>query len=189
MRGIGAWVDDPGRNFFSRTSPFYEVFKCADGKQLTLGAIEPRFYAQLLWLLGLDDVEASRQYGSRAWPVLKARIAVLIRTRDRDHWCGLLQGTDVCFSPMLDLDEAGGHEHNRARGMFVEARRPRFSRTPTRAPEAGPLVSEHAKVMLSESGTARLLFQSGARNGRALEDALAPVRSPSRRCCRFGAAK
>jgi alpha-methylacyl-CoA racemase len=159
MRGIGAWVDDPARNFFSHTSPFYEVFECADGKHVTLGAIEPQFYAQLLDRLGLADVDPSRQYDSRAWPELKARIAALIRTQDRAYWCSLLLGTDACFAPVLDLDEAAEHEHNRARGVFVDvdgkrqpAPAPRFSRTPARAPAAGPLVGEHTSALLRELG-------------------------------------
>ncbi|PVX81167.1 CaiB/BaiF CoA transferase family protein [Paraburkholderia unamae] len=162
MRGIGAWVDRPERNFFSHTSPFYDVFECADGKHVTLGAIEPQFYAQLLQRLGLDDVDPAAQYDSRAWPELKARVAALIRTREREHWCGLLLGTDVCFAPVLDLDEAAAHEHNRARGVFVEvdgkrqpAPAPRFSRTPSRAPQAGPLVGEHTEAVLMELGHAK----------------------------------
>ncbi|WP_213308507.1 CaiB/BaiF CoA transferase family protein [Paraburkholderia sacchari] len=159
MRGIGAWNDNPERNFFSHTSPFYEVFECADGKHVTLGAIEPQFYAELLQRLGLDDVDPSRQYDSRAWPELKARIAALIRTREREHWCRLLLATDACFAPVLDLDEAARHAHNVARGVFVEvdgkrqpAPAPRFSRTPAREPQAGPLIGEHTQAILMELG-------------------------------------
>ncbi|MDE2503646.1 MAG: CoA transferase, partial [Burkholderiales bacterium] len=147
MRGIGYWRDDPAQNFFLHGSPFYEVFECADGGCVTLGAIEPAFYAELLRRLGLDDVDPASQYDTRLWPALKARVAARLREKTRAQWCALLEGTDACFAPVLDFDEAAAHPHNVERGLFVEvdgqrqpAPAPRLSRTPARAPGPGCVI-------------------------------------------------
>jgi alpha-methylacyl-CoA racemase len=157
MRGNGFWCDEPERNLFANSSPFYEVFECADGRHITLGAIEPQFYAELLKRLGLADVDPAGQYDHRAWPALKARVAEQIKTRSRAQWQTLLEGSDVCFAPVLSLAEAGEHPHNVARGMFVDvagqrqpAPAPRLSRTPARPPTPGALCGEHTAEILSE---------------------------------------
>ena len=159
MRGVGFWRDDPARNFFLNSSPFYEVFECADGRYVSLGAIEPGFYAQLLQRLGLSDVDARQQYDHRSWPQLKARIATLLKTRTRDDWSALLEGSDACFAPVLDLAEAPRHPHNAERGVFVDvqgqtqpAAAPRLSRTPARPPAPGAAVGEHTSALLAELG-------------------------------------
>jgi alpha-methylacyl-CoA racemase len=108
MRYNGFWRDEPERNLFLNGSPFYEVFECADGQHITLGAIEPPFYAELLRRLELNDVDPAGQYDHRAWPELKARVAAQIKTRSRAAWQSLLEGTDVCFAPVLSLAEAAG---------------------------------------------------------------------------------
>lgn len=99
-------------------SPFYDVYACADGKFVTVGAIEPQFYAFMLDKLGMIDVDVREQMQSDKWPALKERVASLLRSRTRDAWCELLEGTDVCFAPVLDIDEAALHPHNVARGLF-----------------------------------------------------------------------
>jgi alpha-methylacyl-CoA racemase len=99
-------------------SPFYDVYACADGGFITLGALEPQFYALLLDKLGLADVDPEAQYDTRGWPALKARFEALFASRPRAHWCVLLEGSDVCFAPVLSLKEAAGHPHNVARGIF-----------------------------------------------------------------------
>lgn len=108
-------------------SPFYDVYECADGHYVTIGAMEPQFYAELLAKLGLDDVDPAGQYDKAAWPGLKARIAALLRSRSRSHWCALLEGSDACFAPVLSLAEAARHPHNVARGMHEATIAPRFS--------------------------------------------------------------
>jgi alpha-methylacyl-CoA racemase len=135
------------------------VFECADGAHVTLGAIEPQFYAELMQRLELDDVDPRSQYDSGDWPALKPRIAALIRSRDRDHWCAQLLGTDACFAPVLDLEEAAAHPHNQARQVFREvdgkiqpAPAPRFSRTPARESQAGPLMGEQTDTLLASLG-------------------------------------
>jgi len=159
MRAIRYWSDDPAHNFFLHSSPFYESFVCADGRFVTLGAIEPAFYAELLRRLELDDVDPARQYRSEDWPALKARVAERIRSRTRDEWCAALEGSDACFAPVLSFDEAAAHPHNAARDLFVEiegqrqpAPAPRLSATPARSPSAGVRIGEHTDAVLAELG-------------------------------------
>ena len=123
-------------------SPFYDTYVCADGGFVTLGALEPQFYALLLGKLGLYDVDAAAQYDKTAWPGLKARFAALFASRPRAHWCELLEGSDACFAPVLSLAEAVRHPHNVARGIYrsgadgaIEvAAAPRFEALPRGAP-------------------------------------------------------
>jgi alpha-methylacyl-CoA racemase len=99
-------------------SPFYDVYACADGGYITLGALEPQFYALLLDKLALADVDATAQYDQTTWPALKARFTALFASRPRAHWCALLEGSDVCFAPVLSIAEAAVHPHNVARGVY-----------------------------------------------------------------------
>ena len=119
-------------------SPFYDVYECADGRHVTIGALEPQFYALLLAKLGLDDVAPAAQYDRAQWPALKTRLTALFRTRPRDAWSALLEGSDVCFAPVLSLAEAALHPHNAAReihtvlpsGAIRVAGAPRFTPLP-----------------------------------------------------------
>jgi alpha-methylacyl-CoA racemase len=158
MRAVGFWKD-ASRNFFLNGSPFYETFECADGKAVTLGAIEPQFYAELLRRLGLDDVDPGRQHRIEDWPALKTRVAARLREKTRDEWCALLEGTDACFAPVLTHDEAAAHPHAQARGLMVEvdgqrqpAPAPRLSRTPAHAPSSGIVAGQHTDAVLTELG-------------------------------------
>ena len=123
LGGIAHWVQangqlgGPAPSPF-HDSPFYEVYACADGGFITLGALEPPFYALLLRQLGMDDVDPSVQYDSAGWPALKARFAALFAAQPRAHWCALLEGSDACFAPVLSLAEAAAHPHNLARGIY-----------------------------------------------------------------------
>lgn len=162
MRSNGSWVDQVEHNFFSNASPFYEVFECSDGHFISLGAIEPQFYAQLLKLLKLDDVDPALQYDTRTWPQLKQRMAETIQQKTRAEWQILLEGTDVCFAPVLSLTEAAEHPHNKSRALFVNvngqqqpAPAPRFSRSMLREPSPGALCGEHTQEVLAELGIRR----------------------------------
>lgn len=161
--GMGYWQDDPAHNHFLNTSPFYEVFECADGKHITLGAIEPQFYALLLQKLGLTDVEPKRQYKTSDWPALKARVAEVVRGKTQAQWCEELEGSDVCFAPVLSLADAPSHPHNAQRQMFVDlevdgktqrqpAPAPRFSRTPARQPVPGTRIGQDTDALLASVG-------------------------------------
>jgi alpha-methylacyl-CoA racemase len=99
-------------------SPFYDVYACADGGFITIGALEPQFYALLLQKLGIADVDPAAQYEKAAWPLLKKRLSALFASKPRTHWCELLEGTDVCFAPVLGIAEAAAHPHMAARGVY-----------------------------------------------------------------------
>jgi alpha-methylacyl-CoA racemase len=124
---------------------FYGVYECGDGRYVAIGPLEPQFYALLLDLCGITDPAFADQWDEEQWAQLKIRLAEVFKTRTRAEWCALLEGTDACFAPVLDLDEAPRHPHNQARRTFVEvdgvvqpAPAPRFSRT---VPEIRPSAS------------------------------------------------
>ena len=125
LGSIALWVrnngqlDGPAPSPF-HASPFYDVYACADGGFVTIGALEPQFYALLLQKLGFDDVDPASQYDHAAWPALKQRFAARFLSQPRAHWDSLLGGTDVCYAPVLSIAEAARHPHNVARGLFVE---------------------------------------------------------------------
>jgi alpha-methylacyl-CoA racemase len=152
LRAFGMWRGERESNMLDGGAPFYDTYACADGKFISVGAIEPHFYSQLLALCGADDAGLQKQWSQRDWPQLKVKFAALFKSRTRDEWCALLEGTDACFAPVLDMAEAPAHPHNQARGTFVEvdgvtqpAPAPRFSRTavgkvePVRDDSAGVL--------------------------------------------------
>lgn len=133
----GRWHDERESNIIDGAAPFYNTYECADGKWIAIGSIEPPFYAALLEKAGLADEPLPEQMDSSRWPELKEKLERVFRARTRDEWCRLLEGTEVCFAPVLSLAEAPSHPHNAARGAFVEidgvlqpAPAPRFSRTP-----------------------------------------------------------
>jgi alpha-methylacyl-CoA racemase len=138
MRAMGFWTEDRGNNIIDTGSHFYDVYETADGRYVSIGSIEPQFYAELLRLTGLDgEPDLPAQMDRTAWPAMKERLAQIFKTRTRDEWCRIMEGTDVCFAPVLSMTEAPEHPHNRARETFVEvegvvqpAPAPRFSRTP-----------------------------------------------------------
>jgi alpha-methylacyl-CoA racemase len=110
-------IDASGPSMF-HDSPFYDVYACADGRYVTVGALEPKFYAVLLEKLGLADVDPKAQYDKTAWPALKARFRTLFLGRPSAHWRALLEGSEACFAPVLSLAEAAAHPHNAARGVY-----------------------------------------------------------------------
>lgn len=137
MSAAGTWFDERGVNLLDGGSPFYDTYETADGKYLAVGALEPRFYAELLRLTGLEGEELPEQADLFRWPELRQRFAEVFRQRTRDEWCAILEGTEACVAPVLSLSEAPKHPHMAARGTFVEvdgvtqpAPAPRFSRTP-----------------------------------------------------------
>ena len=115
----GGQLDGPEPTSPFHDSPFYDVYRCQDGGFISLAAMEPQFYGLLLDKLGLADVDRKAQYDTAAWPALKQRIGALIATQPRTHWCELLEGSDVCFAPVLSIAEAAAHPHNIARGTYA----------------------------------------------------------------------
>ncbi len=155
----GFWHDERERNFLDGAAPFYGTYECADGRHVALGPIEPQFYRELLQRLGIDDPQFQRQWDEADWPELKAKLAAVFRTRSRDEWCALLEGSDACFAPVLSMTEAPAHPHNRARGTFVEsggamqpAPAPRFERTASELPPPAPEVGADTAALLRELG-------------------------------------
>ena len=137
MRAMGFWNLERGSNIIDTGAHFYDVYETADGGYVSIGSIEPQFYAELLRLTGLDNEELPHQMDREQWPALKERVAAIFKQKTRDEWCQVMEGTDVCFAPVLTMDEAPSHPHNVARQTFVEvggvvqpAPSPRFSRTP-----------------------------------------------------------
>jgi len=160
LKSSGVWrTGQP--HVLDSSAPFYDTFRCADDKWISIGALEPQFYALLLEKCELTDVTPAMQWDAAQWPALKARIAALVATRTRDEWCRLLEGTDACFAPVLDLDEAPTHAHNRARGTFIEidgvtqpAPAPRFSRTPAEVSGPPPVPGQADDIVLADWGFA-----------------------------------
>jgi alpha-methylacyl-CoA racemase len=133
------WVDARAANLLDGGAPFYNTYRCADGKWISVGSIEPQFYALLLEKTGAGDRLTNAQMDRAAWPEMTRAMREIFATKSRDEWCELLENTDVCFAPVLSLEEAPRHRHNVARGTFVEAAgvvapapAPRFSATPSR---------------------------------------------------------
>jgi alpha-methylacyl-CoA racemase len=140
LKAMGQWSQQRGSNLLDGGAHFYDTYRCADGKYVSIGPIEPQFYALFLHKAGITDPDFAQQWDRARWPELKARVAAHLATRPRDEWCELFAGSDACVAPVLDMDEAPKHPHNRARGTFIEvggvtqpAPAPRFSRsTPAR---------------------------------------------------------
>lgn len=175
FKSMGAFNENaPGTNLLDTGAHFYDVYECSDGKYISLGSIEPQFYAELLRLTGLDqDPEFAAQHNHANWPHLKERLTALFVTRTRADWCELMEHSDVCFAPVLTMSEAVQHPHNRHRETFIEydgvmqpAPAPRFSRTKPEVIMAPARAGEHTREVLADWGfsTAAVdtLFESGA---------------------------
>jgi alpha-methylacyl-CoA racemase len=159
LRAHGSWRDEREANLLDGGAPFYDTYACLDGKFIAVGAIEPQFYAQLLQLSGAQDPAFAQQWHETSWPELKRKFADLFATRTRAQWCALLEGTDACFAPVLDMGEAPLHPHNAARKTFVEvdgvtqpAPAPRFSRTRAEVQRPPPAPGEHGAQILLDWG-------------------------------------
>ena len=159
LQGAGQWDDRRGANLLDGGAPFYDTYAAADGQHLAVAALEPKFFAELLDGLGLDASWRARQYDRRAWPALRAAIAQVLGTRDRDAWAAHFAGSDACVAPVLSLAEAPNHPHARARQAYVEvgghlqpAPAPRFARTPAGAPRPAPEPGADTDAVLAEAG-------------------------------------
>lgn len=156
LRSRQLWRDERGSNLLDSGAPFYDVYECADGRYLAVGALEPTFYAELVARTGFDG-EPKDQYDAAAWPRHKEQWAALFRTRTREEWSALLAGTDACVAPVLDWAEAPAHGHLRERGTFVDvggerqpAPAPRFLAHPAATPRPAPAIGQHTAQIRSE---------------------------------------
>jgi alpha-methylacyl-CoA racemase len=134
----GRWMDGREGNLLDGGAHFYGTYPCKDGEFISLGSIEPQFYAELRRLAGLDEALYDGQMDAKNWPAMKQKMTAVFKTKTRDEWCAIMQGTDVCFAPVLSLSEAPDHPHMAERNIFVThdgvvqpAPAPRFSRTPS----------------------------------------------------------
>ena len=161
LRGIGLWGDDRGANLLDGAAPFYDTYECADGRYLAVGAIEPKFFAELVEATGMTGpaADGAARYDAGTWDASRVDWAALFRTRTRDEWDAILAGTDACVAPVLDWREAPRHPHMAARGTFTRvagieqpAPAPRLSGTPgaIQRPPAHP--GEHTDEILIELG-------------------------------------
>jgi len=173
FKAMGMWSDNKGENLLDGGAHFYDTYETADGKWVSIGSIEPQFYALLLEKAGLSDPDFQAQMDRSKWPSLKEKIAGVIATQTRAHWDKIMEGTDVCYAPVLSLTEAPAHPHNKARATFIEidgvvqpAPAPRFSRTKPEVQGGAPSAGQHNDQILSawgfSSGDIAALKSSGA---------------------------
>jgi alpha-methylacyl-CoA racemase len=155
----GRWRDERGVNFLDSGAHYYDTYETLDGRYISIGAIEAKFYGELRERLGMTDPQFDAQHDPAAWPSLRHKLADIVRTRTRDEWSALLAGTDVCFAPVLSLAEAPRHVHNQHRNTFINvdgviqpAPAPRYTSTPTPPPRAPQRPGESTEGILRSLG-------------------------------------
>jgi alpha-methylacyl-CoA racemase len=181
FQAMGIWSEERGTNMLDTGAHFYDTYECSDGGYVSIGSIEPQFYAELVRLTGLDGGDAAggeplpHQMDKARWDEMRERLAVIFRTRTRDEWCAVMEGTDVCFAPVLTMSEALEHPHNVERGTFMEvagipqpAPAPRFSRTPGTVQRPPAHVGQHTDEVLSDWLGADAARIAELRNGGAI---------------------
>jgi alpha-methylacyl-CoA racemase len=159
FKASGMWKEERRANLLDGGAHFYDTYQCADGKWISIGSIEPQFYALLLEKTGINDPAFAAQMDRGAWNDLREKLAHVIAQKTQAEWCEIMDATDVCFAPVLDLDAAPKHPHNVARQTFVElggvvqpAPAPRFSATPGEIQGPPPAIGAHDREALSDWG-------------------------------------
>lgn len=159
MQAMGRFSDNRGTNAIDTGSHFYNVYATKDGGYVSIGSIEAKFYAELLDKLGLADAGLPKQMEASGWPQLKQELSRVFLSKTRDEWCAIMEGSDVCFAPVLSLSESVEHPHNKARETFVKVDgvvqpgpAPRFSRTPGSVSSPPSIPGEHSHQVLTEWG-------------------------------------
>ena len=159
MLHTGFATEGRGENMLDTGAHFYDVYRCSDGEYISIGSIEPQFYAELIEKLGLDPDDFAAQHDRSRWPELKEKVAAVVATRTRDEWDAVLEGSDVCYAPVLTVSEAMEHPHLVARGTFVESGglrqpgpAPRLSGTPGSIRRPPPHEGQHTDELLDELG-------------------------------------
>jgi len=156
---MGGWREERGTNLLDTGAHFYDTYETSDGRYISVGSIEPQFYAELIEKAGLEGEELPHQMARDDWPAMKQRMETIFKSKTRDEWCELMEGSDVCFAPVLSMSEAPKHPHNVHRGTFVEvdgfmqpAPAPRFSRTQPVLPGPAARPGEHTDDALADWG-------------------------------------
>lgn len=173
LRAMGYWTENRGENILDSGAHFYDVYETADGKYIAVGAIEEKFYRELLQRIGLEEEGLPNQMDRSRWPEMHERLQAIFKTKTRRQWCEILEGTDACFAPVLSLDEAPRHPHNVERGTFVEVDgllqpgpAPRFSRTVPEVQGPPAVAGQHTDEILAGWGFSqeqiRQLHEAGA---------------------------
>lgn len=159
MSQLGQWDNQRQYNMLDGGAHYYDTYETADGKHVSIGSIEPQFYALLIEKAGLDAEEFKDQHNKAKWPDLKRKLQAVFKSKTRDEWCAIMDGTDVCFAPILDYTEAPEHPHNKARGTYIEidgltqpAPAPRFSRTEAVVSAAPRPAGSDTESVLLDSG-------------------------------------
>ncbi len=159
FKGMGIWTDERRANLLDGGAHFYDTYQCSDGRWVSIGSIEPQFYALLLEKTGISDLQFSNQMSRGEWPELREKLAAVIATKTQAEWTEIMEATDVCFAPVLTLEEAPKHAHNAARQTFVEvagvtqpAPAPRFSATPGEIQGPPPAIGAHNDEALGDWG-------------------------------------
>ncbi len=158
-RGMGIWNEERGTNLLDTGAPFYDVYETADGEWVSIGSIEPQFFAELLELTGIEHDDLPPQMDRSGWPLLRERLTAAIKAKTRAEWVEILEGTDVCFAAVLPMSEAKAHPHVVARRVIVEhdgmdqpAPAPRFSRTAPAIQGPAPLPGQDSEAVLADYG-------------------------------------
>ncbi len=172
MNAAGMMKDERGSNMLDGGAHFYDTYETSDNKYISIGSIEPQFYALLVEKAGLPATEFAAQMDQSRWPEYKEKITRVFKTKTRDEWCGIMEGTDVCFSPVLSLGEVADHPHNKARETFVEldgivqpAPAPRFSRTTVGVSHSSRVPGEDTASVLAQAGFSESEIQSLVESG------------------------
>ncbi|WP_439574075.1 CaiB/BaiF CoA transferase family protein [Phreatobacter sp.] len=172
MVNAGQWKVEREANMLDGRAPFYGVYRTKDGGYVSIGSLEPRFYAALVKLAGLTDPRFANQWDTAMWPDLKAALTATFASRTRDDWCAVMEGTDVCFAPVLDMNEAQAHPHNVARGTFgpsddgpMPRPAPRFSGTPGAIAPASGAIGADSGAVLRRAGFTQADIETAANAG------------------------
>jgi len=159
MKSMGVWHDERGANLLDTGSHFYDSFETKDGKHVSIGSIEPQFYALLLEHTGLKDAGLPDQMDRSSWAAAKEKVVEAFKTKTRDEWCEIMEGTDVCFAPVLTMEEAPEHPHMKQRNTFIDiegvtqpAPCPRFGRSQTETPTVPSYAGQHTDDVMAEFG-------------------------------------
>jgi len=159
LRAAGFFTDERGVNLLDGGAHFYDTYETSDNKYVSIGSIEPQFYALLLKHAGIDDPDFHVQMDATKWPELKEKMTKVFKTKTRNEWCEIMEGTDICFAPVLSLPEAWEHPHNVTRKTFVDVNgvvqarpAPRFSRTQPELQGPPPKPGEHTESVLEDLG-------------------------------------